>query len=526
MAATPAVDLESVGFVREPARTDWLLLGGLGLFTFAIHLALYKGYGFFRDELYFIACGNHLAWGYVDQPPGVAFIAWFSRKILGDNLFAIRFFPCVFAALQVLLTGLTVRALGGRRFAQAFACVCVIAAPAYFGSYLNTDMFMQLGWAACAWVAARILAGESSKLWLLFGLFAGLALQGKHAMAFFGIAFVIGLLIAPQRKILFSPWIWAGAAITFLIALPNILWEAQHNWATYELLHNIANSDKNVVLGPVQYLLSNVLYLSPLTLPVWLAGLYWFLFAKDGERFRALGWTWVISFILFVALKGKDYYLAPVYPMLFAGGAVAIENFLAASPDIAKHAWLKPTFAAIILLGGIVLWPFAMPMMSVEKFIAYEKALGAAPKKTENTELNQLPQQYADMFGWPEMAKEVARVYNTLPPEDRGKCGIGARNYGEAGAIDYFGRQYGLPPVVSGHQNYWLWGPLNYTGQCMVILGRTKEQLETSYGSVTYGGETYHPYAMPSENHRQIWICRAPKYTSLKDAWPRLKIWL
>jgi hypothetical protein len=276
----------------------------------------------------------------------------------------------------------------------------------------------------------------------------------------------------------------------------------------------------------VQYLLSNILYLSPLTLPVWLAGLYWFLFAKDGERFRALGWTWVISFILFVALKGKDYYLAPVYPMLFAGGAVALENFLAASPDIAKHTWLKPAFAAIILLGGIVLWPFAMPMMSVEKFIAYEKALGAAPKKTENTELNQLPQQYADMFGWPEMAKEVARVYNTLPPEDLGKCGIGARNYGEAGAIDYFGRQYGLPPVVSGHQNYWLWGPLNYTGQCMVILGRTKEQLSGSYDSVTYGGETYHPYAMPFENHRQIWICRAPKYTSLKDAWPRLKIWM
>src|SRR6267378_1512621 len=277
MAASPAVDLESAGFNREPARIDWLILGGLTLFTFVIHLAFYKGYGFFRDELYFIACGNHLDWGYVDQPPGVAIIAWAARCVLGDSLFAIRFVPCIFAALQVFLTGLTARALGGRRFAQAFACVCVLAGPEFFGSYLNTDMFMELGWAACAWIAARILAGESPKLWLLFGLFAGLALQGKHAMAFFGLAFIIGLLISPQRKMLLSPWLWFGGMVTFLIALPNLFWEYGHDWATYELLSNIAKSDKNIVLNPLRYLVSNILYLSPLTLPVWIVGLLWFL---------------------------------------------------------------------------------------------------------------------------------------------------------------------------------------------------------------------------------------------------------
>ena len=526
MAASPAVDLESVGFNREPTRIDWLILGGLTLFTFVIHLAFYKGYGFFRDELYFIACGNHLDWGYVDQPPGVAIIAWAARRVLGDSLFAIRFVPCIFAALQVFLTGLTARALGGRRFAQAFACICVLAGPEFFGSYLNTDMFMELGWAACAWIAARILAGESPKLWLLFGLFAGLALQGKHAMAFFGVAFVIGLLISPQRKILLSPWIWAGGAVTFLIALPNLIWEYRHNWATYELLRNIANSDKNLVLNPLQYLVSNILYLSPLTLPVWIVGLLWFLLAKDGKRFRALGWTWIASFVMFVALNGKDYYLAAVYPMLFAGGALAIEAWFATSSIAAKRAWLKPVFAALIFLGGVVIWPFAMPMMSVEKFIAYEHALGVAPKKTETTELNQLPQQYADMFGWPEMAKEVARVYNALPPQDRATCGIAVRNYGEAGAIDYFGRQYGLPPVITGHQNYWLWGPHNYTGQCMVILGRTRQELESNYSSLTLAGETYHPYAIPFENHRQIWICRGPKYGTLQQAWYRTKNWI
>src|SRR5260370_22606444 len=288
MAACQAVDLESEGFTREPARIDWLILGGLTLFTFVIHLAFYKGYGFFRDELYFIACGNHLDWGYVDQPPGVAVIAWSARRVLGDSLFAIRFVPCIFAALQVFLTGLPARALGGRRFAQAFACVCVLAGPEFFGPYLNTDMFMERGWAACGWIAARSLAGESPKLWLLFGLFAGLALQGKHAMAFFGVAFVIGLLISSQRKILLRPWIWAGGAVTFLIALPNLIWEYRHNWATYELLRNIANSDKNLTLNPLQYLLSNILYLSPLTLPVWVAALLCFLLPKAANRFPPL----------------------------------------------------------------------------------------------------------------------------------------------------------------------------------------------------------------------------------------------
>jgi hypothetical protein len=529
MADSATATVDATHAPAPPAdsrRADLAIIAGLALLTFVLHLAFYKGFGFFRDELYFIACSHHLDWGYVDQPPGVAIVAWASRHLLGDSLFAVRFVPCVFAALQVFFAGLTARALGGGRFAQVFTCLCVLAAPIYFGSYLNTDMFMTLGWAACAWVAARVLAGESPRLWLLFGLFGGLALQGKHAMAFFGVAFLLGLLASPQRKMLASPWIWAGAVVAFLLALPNLIWEYRHQWATYELLSNIARSDKNLVLGPGQYLVSNILFLSPLTFFVWFGGVLWCLLSKDGLRFRALGWTWVISYLLFVLLHGKDYYLAPLYPMLFAAGAVGLEAWFAHSPIGSQRTWLKPVFAILILLGGIVLWPFAMPMMSVEKFIAYEKLLGAAPKKTENAELSQLPQQYADMFGWPEMAKEVARVYNTLPPQDRGKCGIAVRNYGEAGAIDYFGRQYGLPPAITGHQNYFFWGPRGYTGECLLILGRTKQELEQNYDSLTLAGETYHPYAMPYENHRQIWICRKPKYGTLQQVWYRTKAWI
>ena len=509
------------------SRNNWLVLGGFALFTFAIHLIFYKGYGFFRDELYFIACGKHLAWGYVDQPPGAPLVAWFSQKILGQTLFAIRFVPVLFATAQILLTGLTARVMGGRGYAQFLACLCVLAAPQYFGSYLNTDMFMMLGWALCAWVAARIFAGESPRLWLLFGLFGGLALEGKHAMLFFLLAFLVAVVVSPQRKMLLTPWPWYCAAVAFAIALPNVIWEYTHHWATYELLSNIAKSNKNLVLGPWQYLHSNIESLGGLTVLVWVPGLVWCLFLKGGQRFRAIGWMWIFSYILFIALKGKDYYLTPTYPMLFAAGGVALESWFARIPRAA--VWMvKVAFALLIFLRGAIAWPFAMPMMSEEKFIAYEKALGAAPSKTENTELEELSQQYADMHGWPELAASVAKVYNSIPEPERGQCAIFAGNYGEAGAIDYFGPQYGLPASISAHQNYWFWGPRNYTGECLVIIAgsSTRELLAKNYTSVVAAGETDAKYAIPFENHRTIWIYRGQKNGTLRDVWPQLKLWI
>jgi Dolichyl-phosphate-mannose-protein mannosyltransferase len=507
---------------------DWMLLGGLTLITFVLHAAFYKGYGFFRDELYFIACSRHLAWGYVDQPPGVAVVAWASRRLLGDTLFAIRFVPMLFAAAQVLFAGLTARAMGGGRYALLLACISVLAAPQYFGSYLNTDMFMMLGWAACGYIAVRILAGGNPRLWLWFGLAAGLALQGKHAMLLFGFAFVVGLLLSPQRKMLLSPWLSAGGAVALIVFLPNLIWEYRHNWATLELLRNIAHSNKDLPVGPWAYFVSNVHSLSTLSFPIWFGGTLWCLLAKAGLRFRALGWMWIVAYVTFIVLKGKTYYLTPIYAPLFAVGAVAVESLL--DRLTTKRAWLKPVLsiavAVTILLYGMIGWPFAMPMMSVQKFIAYEQALGVAPEKWETVSLNQLPQQYADMFGWAEMAAAVARVYDTVAPEERANCGILARNYGEAGAIDYFGRQYGLPHAISGHQSYWLWGPRPYTGECLIVIGNNRETLEKMFASVVQAGETYQQYAIPYENHRSIWIVRGPKFGTLEQVWPKFKAWI
>ena len=517
-----------MGTAGEMDRGDWILLGALTLLAFVIHLALYKGYGFFRDELYFIACSHHLAWGYVDQPPGVAVVAWAARHALGDTLFAVRFVPVLFGAAEIFLVGLTAKAMGGRRFAILLAGLGVLAAPQFFGNYLNTDMFMELGWTTCAYIATLILAGGNPRLWIWFGVVAGLAMQGKHAMVFFGFAFVVALLLTPQRKMLLSPWPYAGGLVAFLIVLPNLIWEYRHHWATLELLQNIAKSDKNLVLGPWAYFLRSVDYLSSWSFPIWFGGILWCLFAPGGKRFRAIGWTWVVAFVTFVALKGKDYYLAPVYPALFAAGAVAIESLLEWHP--LQRGKLKPALAAtivvVIMLHGILSWPFAMPMMPVERFIAYEEALHVVPHKTETMDLNRLPQQYADMFGWPEMAAAVAKVYFCLPPEERAKCGIYGSNYGDAGAIDYFGRQYGLPHAISGHQNYWLWGPAPYTGECMIVISSNRKAWEEMYSSVELAGETYQQYAIPFENHKPIMIVRQPKFKSLADIWPQFKAWI
>jgi hypothetical protein len=510
----------------ESHRGVWALLGGFALVAFLLHILLYRGYGFFRDELYFIACSRHLAWGYVDQPPGVAILAWLGRHLLGDNLFSVRFFPIVFVTLQIILVGLTTRVMGGTRYAVALACLCTFAVPQYFGTWLNTDMFMDLGWAACAWIAARIFAGQSQKLWIWFGVFAGLALQGKHAMVFFGLAFFLGLLLSNERRQLARPWIWAGGLVALLIALPNIVWELQNQWATYELLSNIAHSNKNVVLGPLQYLASNIMSFTVVPSIIAFTGLGWLFFGERGRPFRALGWAWVLSYVLMIALKGKDYYLTPVYSTLFAAGSVGIGWWIDGLRNPLSQKIAQPVLLTVTLLGCMLGWPFAMPVLPVERFIAYEAALGMKPSATETNELAKLPQQYADQFGWQEMTAEVARVYNAIPAVERKECGIFTQNYGEAGAIDYFGRAYDLPPAISGHQNYFYWGPHSYTGSCLVVIGQTREQLRQKYETVIEEGEMFHPYAMPYENHRKIWIVHAPKYGTLQEAWPSFKKWM
>lgn len=505
-------------------RGQWPLIGSLSFLMFAAHMLVSGRYGYFVDELYYLACSHHLAWGYVDQPPLIAVIAWFDRVTIGDSLHALRFLPTVAAGLRVLLTGLIARELGARRFGVLLACVCVMVAPIYLGldSLLTMNVFESLFWMSAALIALKIFNGASQKLWLLFGVICGVGLLNKHSMLFFGFGLFVGLLLTKQRKQFASPWLWAGGLIAALIFLPNLLWEIHRNFPTIELLRNVQRSGRNTEAGPFKFMLIQAAILHPLTAPVWIVGLVELLRDREGKGWRVLGITWLVIMICMLTMHGRMYYPAPAYPMLFAAGGLAFERWLA---PLRSGRWLRPAYISLLVITGLILAPLAyFPMLTVNQYIAYTRMLHFGPPPIEHNQLGPLPQIYADQFGWKEMAQVVADAYYSLPPDERKSCAILGQNYGQAGAIDFFGAKVGLPPAISGHQNYFYWGPRGYTGQCMIVMDDNPHRLHELFDSVEFAGHVYHPLSMPYE-HFGVYICRKPKFGSLQQLWPHLKRW-
>jgi hypothetical protein len=503
----------------------WALLGGLSFVVFAAHMLVSGRYGYFVDELYYLACSHHLAWGYVDQPPLIAVITWLERVTLGDSLSALHFLPAVAAGLRVLLTGLIARELGARRFGMVLACVCVMMAPIYLGldSLLTMNAFESLFWMSAALLALKIFNGASPKLWLLFGVICGVGLLNKHSMLFFGFGLFVGLMLTKQRKQFLSPWFWLGGLIALLIFLPNLMWEIQRHFPTIELLQNVQRSGRNTELGPVKFLVTQALIIfHPLTAPVWIAGLVELLRDRGGKGWRVLGITWLVIMACMLTMHGRIYYPAPAYPMLFAAGGEAWERWLA---GFGSARWLKPAYLALVVVTGLVIVPLAyFPMLTVDQYIAYSRFLHYGPPPIENNDLGPLPQIYADQFGWKEMAQVVANAYYKLPQEEQKSCAILGQNYGQAGAIDFFGAKMGLPYAISGHQSYFYWGPRRYTGECMIVMADRPERLHQLFESVEFAGTVDHPLSMPYE-HFDVYVCRKPKFGNLQTVWPKLKRW-
>ena len=526
----------------EPKNNIWSSALAVGVYFAVLKLSLHfifnSNYGYFRDELYFIACGEHLAWGYPDHAPLVALMAKTSRVLFGDSLFAIRFFSGVAGAFKVFLTAVLVKEFGGKRFAAFLACLCVLCAPVYLtiDNLLSMNPLEPVFWMLCVYFAVRATKSESKKNnsetqhsalstqhslnWLFFGLFAGLGLMNKHSMLFFGFSLVIGLLLTDKRKVFLNKYFWLGGVIAFLIFLPNIIWQINNNFATLELLTNVQTSGKNVVLSPISFFLSQIMNLLPTTLPVWIAGIWFFLFDKNGRRFRFLGFAYLVLLTLMILLKAKDYYLVPIYPMLFAAGAVWWEQI---AEKIRALHFIKYLLPALIITLFLFVLPIALPILPVEKLISYQNAIGFKPPKSEVGHEGVLQQVYGDQFGWQEMVEKVADVYNSLPPEEREKAGIYAANYGEAGAIDFFGREYNLPKAISPHQSYFLWGHHGYTGEVLILLQAPKEEAEKVCESVEEKTEVNHPYSMAEEKYK-ILVCRNTK-KPLPEIWQSLKHW-
>ncbi|MBZ5515101.1 MAG: glycosyltransferase family 39 protein [Acidobacteriia bacterium] len=486
-----------------------------------LHLLTNGRYGYARDELYFLACGEHLDWGYVDFAPMVALIAKASRALLGDSLHAIRFLPAVAGAAKVLLTGLIARELGGRRFAVALACLSALLAPVYLAidTPLTMNPFEPLCWMGCAYAVLLAVNREDPKFLLWVGLCSGLGLENKHSMVFFGFALVVGLLLSPQRRFFRNKWIWIAGALALALFLPNLIWEVRHHWPTIEALSNVKQTHKNLDRPPLQFIAQQILMMHPAIILVWGAGL-WFFFRPDGKRYRVLGWTFVVLFALMMAIQGKGYYLAPAYPMLLAAGGVLWERLLGDGPRL---AWIKFALPALLVLTALPALPFVLPVLPVETLLRYQTALGVRPPLTEVAHTGPLPENLGDMFGWPEMLATVAEVYHRLPPAQRAKTAILAGNYGQAAAVDFFGPRYGLPKAISAHQSYYLWGPRDYTGESMILLQWNRADAERICTSVEDGPRLDPPYAM-AEEHFTVLVCRGTK-RPLQELWPSLKLW-
>ncbi|MCP4901781.1 MAG: glycosyltransferase family 39 protein [bacterium] len=488
-----------------------------------LHIVTISGYGYFRDELYFLDCGRHLDWGYVDCAPLVAIYAKIGL-LLGGSLPAIRLLPLLAGGLLVWLTMMLAREMGGGRFAQALAGLSAIIAPAYLASasFLSMNVFEPLFWMGCIWVVLRIYRTGDSRLWIWFGVLAGLGLENKHSTVFFGVAVVIALLLTPLRREFAHRWIWLGAGVALLLFLPNMLWQIVNGFPTLEDLTNVKDAGKNVVLAPVDFIAQQILLIHPATFPIWLAGLVSLLVGRL-SRFRVVGLTYLALLVLMIVLHAKNYYLAPIYPMLLAAGSVRVEAWLEHWRITRAGLWPRAAVLACTAVLGAVLAPLALPLLSPVDLVSYQEMLGVAPPRTEVAHSGPLPQHFGDRFGWEELVEEVAEIYWSLPEEERSRTGIYASNYGEAGAINLFGPAHGLPSAISGHQNHWLWGTGDFDGDSLIWLQWRREWLEGLCGSVEQAGEHFNPWGMAEEN-RPIHICRELS-VPLEEMWHELKHW-
>jgi dolichyl-phosphate-mannose-protein mannosyltransferase len=500
-----------------------LIVLAIALAKLLLHWYFNNRYGYFRDEFDYLACGEHLAWGYVDQPPLIPFLARISRMALGDSLRSVRFLPALASSLLIVQTAVLARELGGRRFALLLSAVTILIAPQYLsnGSLLGTNCLEPNLWMGCAYFAILAIKRDNPRHWLWFGAIAGLGMEEKYSIAVFGFGIVAGLLLTGQHRVLLNKWIWLGGLAAFLVFLPNFLWNAHYHWPFVELMRNIKAEGRDVVLPPLQFFFQQTLLVHPLTAPIWIAGLLALLFSARLKPYRILGWTYLVAYTVFFVLHGKSYYLSPVYPMLLAAGAVVIEAYF----DRSRHAWFKPALILVLLAGGAHFAPIVVPVFSPDKFIAYMNYL---PMKIPHMEHQHaaaiLPQWYSDQFGWQEIVAETAQAWNRIPLEQRGDCGIFAQDYGQAGAIDFFGPRYGLPHALSGHQTYFLWGPRGYSGNCLIVVGDRKQALDELFEQVEYVGTSAdNPYAL--ERDVPVFICKGARFGSLTQLWPKLKKW-
>ena len=498
---------------------DGWLYAGFVLLKIAVHLATNGSgaYSYFRDEFYYLDCAAHLGWGYVDQPPLSLLILALTRAAIGDSMIAIRLPVVLIGAATVVLSGLIARQLGGGRFAQALTCLAVLTAPVFLSmsSFFSMNAFDQFFWVLAAYLIVRIINTDNPRLWIFFGLVAGLGLENKFSMAFFCFGIVAAMALTPLRKH-FGTWhFWAGGLIVTVLFLPHILWQFANDWPTLEFMHN-ARLYKNMPATPLDFFLGQLLLIGPVAAPIWIAGLLYGLLSKAGRTFAVFFITYLILFAVFWSTNGKVYYLSPIYPVMLALGAVWLETLVQARRK------MKGVVLVVVALSGIVFTPLAIPTLAPKHYLRYEAALGLSAPQQEKAHGGDLPQHLGDRLGWEEFVAMVAQAYHQLDPDQKSACSIFVSNYGEAGAINLVGRRYGLPRAITGHMSHYLWGPGDATGEWMLVYWANKEELDELFDEVIEVARFQFPHVMDRQNDRPLFLCHRLKIP-ISDVWNQVK---
>ena len=483
-------------------------------------LCLHPSYGYFLDELYYLACARRLDFGYVDHPPLAPALLALNRVILGDSQLALRIPPALCGGATIVLAGWLVWKLGGGRFAQVLAALCIMTAPGLFGlfSFYSMNCFEIVLWTLTICLLFEMGRTGDGRLWLMVGLLLGLAVQNKHTSLVFVGALAFAVVVSPARRHLLERPLWLGAALFALIALPNLYWQIEHGFASLEFYANV-DREANVSASALSVLEGQVAGFNPATLPVWAAGLYLFLIARRGQRDRLVGWVLVALFAaLLIAGKSRPDRIAGAYPALFAAGAVHLEAVFARR----GFRWLRTALPAALVAIGVIVAPVTVPILAPDLVARYMKAIGADDvvlQRELGTSVLLLP--LAHRRGSEELVEAVSRVYAELDPAKREQAVILASGYAPAGAIEVLGGAE-LPPVYSPHNNYHLWGPPAFDPELVVAVGFEPEQLAPYFENVDVVARVPCRYCMGWRQNVPISLATVPRI-SIRDAWPDLR---
>ncbi|HSF19428.1 MAG TPA: glycosyltransferase family 39 protein [Vicinamibacteria bacterium] len=491
-------------------REDWRVpvLWALAYFVFQVAVTIVgnvHGYGYFIDELYYIACARHLDWGYVDHPPLAPALLRLNLALFGDSVTAIRLPSVLAGALTVALAGFITLSMGGGRFAVALASVSIITAPIFLVlfNFFSMNSLEILLWTVCIAVAMLMAERNDPRLWVVFGFVSGMSLENKHTVAVLAATIIVGFLCTTQRPLLWSPWLLVGGVVAFVLFLPNLLWQVQNGFPSLEFYRN-ATLYKNRALSPPRVLLNQILFMNPGVLLVWLAGVYAF-WKRPALRFVSVAFLLMLV-VLIVTASSRPDRLGGAYPVLFAGGAFAIERRFASTRA-------RASFLACAIAGGLAFLPLAVPLFSPATIERYLAALGVDVQvESGEGKQAQLPQWLADRFGWEQLVADVTTVYESLPDEEKKDATILAPSYGHAGAIELLGRS--LPPVISPHNSYFLWGresAKRLSRGVAITLGYDADDLRDIYRTVERVAVYDCDFCMPWRDQMGIYVARGPK---------------